>query len=86
MANKPAKTRMCVSCRKAHGQDEMIRLVRTPEGIVRLDAGGRENGRGAYICKNRACIEKAKLERRVERALSCPVPAEIYTELGEQYA
>ena len=77
---------MCISCRAAHGQDEMIRLVRTKEGAVQLDESGKLDGRGAYICKKRACIEKAMRERRGERALSCKVPAEIYTKLGDEYA
>lgn len=86
MANKPAKMRMCISCRAARPQNEMHRLVRTPEGAAALDTSGRADGRGAYLCKNPACIEKAQLQRRAERALSCRVPAEIYEQLGEMYA
>ncbi len=86
MANKPAKMRMCISCRAAKPQNEMIRIVRTPSGEAMVDAVGRMDGRGAYLCKNKACIEKAQLQRRTERALSCRVPAEIYEQLGETYA
>lgn len=86
MANKPAKTRMCISCRAAKGRDEMVRLVRKADGTVSYDADGKKDGRGAYICKEAACIEKAKRERRAERALSCRVPEEVYNELGETYA
>ena len=64
----------------------MIRLVRTAEGVAAYDESGRQNGRGAYICKCRACIEKAHLGRRADRALRCRVPEELYKELGEQYA
>lgn len=86
MANKPAKMRMCISCRAAKPQSEMHRLVRTPEGTAALDMTGRADGRGAYLCKAQACIERAQLQRRAERALSCSVPAEIYTQLGEMNA
>ncbi len=86
MANKPAKMRMCISCRAAKPQNEMHRLVRLPEGNVILDADGRADGRGAYLCKDRACIEKAQLQRRAERALSCQIDAEVYKKLGEMYA
>lgn len=86
MANKPAKMRTCISCRAARPQNEMHRVVRTPEGGVRIDTEGRADGRGAYLCKDKACIEKAQLQRRVERALSCRVDTEIYTQLGETYA
>lgn len=86
MANKPAKMRMCISCRAARPQNEMHRLVRTPDGVAALDETGRADGRGAYLCKDMACILRAQQQRRAERALSCRVPAEIYTQLGEMYA
>ncbi len=86
MANKPAKMRMCISCRAAKPQSEMIRLARTKEGEACLDESGKLDGRGAYLCKDRGCIEKAQLGKRVERALSCRASAEIYTQLGEKYA
>ena len=86
MANKPAKMRMCISCRAAKPQNEMIRIVRTPSGEAMVDTVGRKDGRGAYLCKNKACIEKAQLQKRAERALSCRVPQEIYEQLGETYA
>ena len=86
MANKPAKMRMCISCRTAKPQKEMHRLVRTPEGTVMLDEGGRADGRGAYLCKDSACIERAKQQRRAERALAASIDAEIYKQLGDRYA
>lgn len=86
MANKPKKTRMCISCRLPGTKESLVRLVRTAEGTVRIDETGRAPGRGAYLCKNKACIEKAALQRRAERALSCRVDEEIYKQLGEIYA
>lgn len=86
MANKPKETRMCMSCRTAAPRKSMIRIVRTPSGEVVIDAAGRADGRGAYLCKNKACIEKAILQRRAERALSCRVEETIYKQLGEMYA
>ncbi len=61
-------------------------MARSPEGSVYLDEKGRTDGRGAYICKNRECVEKAITQKRLERALSCRVDAEVYTQLGEIYA
>ena len=86
MANKPAKMRMCICCRTGRSQTEMYRLVRTPDGEVCVDETGKANGRGAYVCKDPACIEKAKLQRRADRALSAKVPLEIYEQLGEEHA
>ncbi len=86
MANKPAKTRMCISCRAARRQEEMHRIMRRTDKTAAIDESGKLGGRGAYLCKSRACIEKAQQQRRVERALSCHVPAEVYEQLGERYA
>lgn len=77
---------MCISCRTARPQTEMYRLVRTPEGKVLLDETGRADGRGAYLCKEAACIERAALQRRGERALSSAIDAEIYKQLGDKHA
>ena len=81
MANKPKETRICMSCRTAAPRNAMIRIVRKPSGEVVLDGDGRIDGRGAYLCKNKACIEKAILQKRVERALSCRVAETIYKQL-----
>ncbi len=86
MANKPAKMRMCITCRKGAPASEMIRICRTPSGEACIDTKGKSDGRGAYLCRDRACIEKARAGRRIERALSCRVPDEIYEKLGELYA
>ena len=64
----------------------MHRLVRTPEGKVILDESGRMDGRGAYLCKEAACIERAALQKRGERALSSAIDAEIYKQLGDKHA
>ena len=86
MANKPAKTRMCIACRTPHEKSEMQRVVRTASGEAVLDKTGKTAGRGAYICKNHTCIEKAANGKKIERALSCRIDTEIYTQLGEMYA
>ncbi len=86
MANKPAGNRMCITCRKGAPGSSMIRICRTPSGEARIDTEGRCDGRGAYLCRDRVCIEKAQAGRRIERALSCRVPEELYEKLGELYA
>lgn len=51
--------RTCVACRTASDKRNLMRIVRTKEGDVFIDAKGRENGRGAYVCPESTCLEKA---------------------------
>lgn len=78
--------RMCVSCREMQPKKELVRIVRTPEGAVVLDTTGRANGRGAYLCKKSACLEKAIKSRALERALETKIEGETYETLRAQFA
>ena len=60
---------------------EMLRVIRTPEDEILLDATGRKNGRGAYICRSAECLEKAVKSHGLERSLKTAVPPEVYEEL-----
>lgn len=60
---------------------ELIRVVRTPAGELRVDPGGKVSGRGAYVCPSAACVEVALRERRLERALEVPVPEAVVSGL-----
>ena len=59
-------------------------MVRTPEGEIVLDATGRRNGRGAYICPSAVCLAKAVRSKGLERSLDTPVPDEIFEVLREE--
>jgi predicted RNA-binding protein YlxR (DUF448 family) len=65
--------RQCVACRQMRPKRELIRVVRTPGGELRVDATGKVSGRGAYVCPAPACVETALRERRVEHALDVAV-------------
>ena len=56
---KKIPQRQCMGCRERKAKRELIRVVRSPEGEVSLDFGGKKNGRGAYICPNPECLKKA---------------------------
>jgi uncharacterized protein len=56
---KHVPRRMCVACREHDAKRGLIRVVRTPEGTVELDPTGKRNGRGAYLCHQPACWERA---------------------------
>lgn len=71
--------RMCIACRQMYPQCELIRIVRDNEkGEVKLDMNKKLFGRGAYICKNAECIQKAEKKRGIERHFKCAVPKELY--------
>ena len=62
----------------------MIRVLRTPENEIVLDATGRKNGRGAYVCLSQACLEKAVNTRGLERSLKTAIPDEVYEDLKKE--
>lgn len=64
---------------------ELIRVVRTPEGEIRADISGKMNGRGAYLCRSSACLEKAVKRKALERALGASVSDEVYGLLELQF-
>ena len=70
---KTVPMRMCVACREMKPKKELIRVVRTPEGEIIADETGRKNGRGAYLCRSEACLNKALKIRALDRALEQPL-------------
>ena len=82
----PKKTpmRMCVACREMRAKKELVRVVRTPEGEVRIDRTGRMNGRGAYLCDNPACFERALKIKALERALEVTLEESVVSGLREE--
>ena len=82
---KPKKIpmRKCLGCGEMKPKKELIRAVRTPEGKVVLDLTGKANGRGAYLCRDTACLSKARKARRLEHALETAIPDEVYTTMEE---
>lgn len=75
---KKLPLRMCAGCAQHKPKKELVRVVRTPEGSVELDLTGKKAGRGAYVCPDAACLKKARKARRIERALDCAIPDEVY--------
>ncbi len=80
---KKPVVRRCCGCMQHFEKRDLVRVVRTPEGAVVLDESGRQNGRGAYVCKTPDCVKKLRKNRRVEQSLKSPVPEEIYRALEE---
>lgn len=61
--------RTCAACQKIKAKREMLRLVRTPGGVVEIDISGKKEGRGTYLCRDRSCWEKALQGKQLEHAL-----------------
>ena len=68
-STKHVPQRTCVGCRTTSAKGEFMRIVRTPEGEVEIDSSGKRNGRGAYLCADRACWEEALRKDWLGRAL-----------------
>ncbi|BAK48306.1 MAG: YlxR family protein [Lachnospiraceae bacterium] len=78
---KKVPMRVCVGCRQLKEKKELIRILHTAEDGFCVDARGRKNGRGAYICKNRACLEAAVKNHGLERSLKTHISKEIWQAL-----
>ena len=81
---KKIPQRQCMGCRERKNKRELIRVVRTPEGEVKLDFGGKMNGRGAYLCPDPECLKKAQKARALERSLEVQIPQEVYDRLVKE--
>ena len=83
MVTKKVPVRRCVGCNESKPKKELVRIVRTAEGEISVDLTGKKSGRGAYLCPSRDCLARAQKARRLERALSCQIPPEIYERLAD---
>ena len=81
---KQVPVRQCVACREHREKPKLIRVVRTPEGQILLDLRGKASGRGAYLCRSAACLERAVKTRALARALNCEIPEETVALLRQQ--
>ena len=84
MMPKKIPMRQCLGCREMKPKKELIRIVRSAEGTLNLDAKGKMPGRGAYLCHNMDCLERAVKTKAVERALEVPLSVEILENLRIQ--
>ena len=72
---------MCLGCREHKDKKELVRVVRSPEGEVSVDLTGRKNGRGAYICRSKECLKKARKQKAISKALNCEITDEVFEQL-----
>ena len=84
MSVKKIPLRQCIGCGEMKSKKEMIRVIKTAEGEILLDATGRKNGRGAYLCPSMECFKKAVKGRGLERSFKMAIPREVYETLEKE--
>jgi hypothetical protein len=80
---KKKPLRKCTGCQELKDKREMLRIVKTSEGEFLIDISGKANGRGAYICKSKECLEKSLKNKGLERSFKCSIPKDISESLKE---
>ncbi len=75
--------RTCIGCNIQKDKKELIRIVKDKDGNISIDKTGKANGRGAYICNNIECLEKAKKSKKLERTFETSISEEIYSNLEQ---
>ena len=73
--------RMCMGCNEKRDKRELIRIVLNKNGEISIDKTGKLEGRGAYICNNINCLEKAIKSKRLEKSFDRKIEEEIYDKL-----
>lgn len=86
MKLKKIPMRMCVGCREMKPKKELIRVVRSPEGVVSMDPVGKKPGRGAYVCRSEACLKRAIKQKQLERQLETSLTPEVADALAKALA
>lgn len=76
--------RKCVGCQEMKSKKEMLRVIRSQEGEFLLDATGKKNGRGAYLCPSSDCLAKAIRQKGLERSFKQAIPQDVYEMLERE--
>ena len=81
---KKPPMRHCTGCGAELPKGELIRVLRSPEGVISIDETGKGAGRGAYLCKKASCLQIARKSGKLHRSLNTVISDEIYEKLQEQ--
>ena len=84
MSMKKVPLRQCMGCQEMKSKKELIRVIKTAEDEIMLDATGRKNGRGAYLCPSMECLKKAVKGKGLERSFKMAIPKEVYETLEKE--
>jgi predicted RNA-binding protein YlxR (DUF448 family) len=83
--NKKVPMRKCVGCGEMKTKKEMMRVLKTSEEEYVLDATGKKNGRGAYLCLSNECLAKAIKNKGLERSFKHAIPKDVYEKLQKEF-
>lgn len=78
---KDIPKRTCIGCNEIKNKKDLIRVVKTKNGEIFVDKTGKANGRGAYICNNIECLDKALKTKRLERTFEVAIESQVYENL-----
>ena len=78
---KSIPQRTCMGCNSKKDKKDLIRIVKNKNNEISIDKTGKQDGRGAYLCNNEQCLEKAIKTKRIERTLGINISEEVYNEL-----
>lgn len=81
---KKIPERQCLGCNGHFPKKELLRVVRSPEGVISLDFTGKKSGRGAYICKKSACLSRARKNGRLSKNLGCEIPEGVFEAMAAE--
>jgi len=84
MKAKKIPLRKCLGCNEMKPKKELLRVAKNQEGEIKIDLTGKAHGRGAYICHDKQCFEKAKKTKAFNRAFESSVPDEVYEKLMQE--
>ena len=83
--NKKIPLRQCIGCGEMKNKREMMRVLKTAEDGIILDVTGKKNGRGAYLCQSKECMEKARKTKGLERSFKMNIPEQVYESLQKEF-
>ena len=78
LVKKKKPERTCMACNEQKEKQELLRIVKSKDGIIEVDLTGKKNGRGAYICRKEECLEKIIKSKRLERVFEKEISTELY--------
>ncbi|MEJ8554446.1 RNase P modulator RnpM [Tepidibacter sp. Z1-5] len=84
MSQKKIPQRKCIICQDRNSKKTLIRIVKNKDGEIFVDNTGKANGRGAYICASKECLEKAIKTRALNRAFKLEISEKVYNDLSEE--
>lgn len=84
MSQKKIPQRKCITCQDRNSKKTLIRIVKNKDGEIFVDNTGKANGRGAYICASKECLEKAIKTKALNRAFKLEISEKVYSDLSEE--